>query len=350
MNTITKLQILRCSSIFSSRESAIIHLNEVEHVVGQPVMVRYTTSDGETDTITAIGVRSGQGSSCYSIISCGEEKIVGDVFFNDLPDVSHLIHDINYVAKFNGTWSLFYISESGTQRQIRDLVPGDKFYSLKDSHMYFYSESGKLFRDDNELSLLEDKFSILSRGVLTISLDHENTLSKKGTRLNRPYLDISVLDSNGDDLTSECTYSVIDSDGNTISCEFFNGKLLLVTEINTTKEYTVTASYTVSNEAPLVAEGKIKFMFVDPVYYGTWLGEEKEVLWDGNSDLELVFNLKNQKNYIKVSAEWPRFSHIFDVNGLDYIDDYEVTRIDSWVTYKKSDAVTINNFVQTFKI
>ena len=128
MYTITKIRIPRCKVVFGDSQTAVVHLNKISHSLGQPVMVRYKTDSGDTDTITAIGIKSGVGPDCYSIVSFGEETFVGDVLYDGLPDVSFLIHDITYLAKFNGSWCLFYIDESKAVRQMRELHDGDKCY------------------------------------------------------------------------------------------------------------------------------------------------------------------------------------------------------------------------------
>ena len=348
MNTITKIQISRCSSIFGNRLAAILHLDGYKHSVGQPVMVRYTDENGETDTITAIGVKSGVGRDCYSIISFGQESIVGDVFSSDyLPDVSTLVHNIPYIAVLDGSWKLFFIDE-GSHRQMRDLEDGEKFYSLADSHMYYFNGKN-VFRDDKEIDLLNSKFSILAFGDLDIRINYPQTLFKPGETIERPQLDIEVLDSEGNNLTSECTYSAIDQSGKSIGVFLVNGKLVIADTIDSEKEYTITVSYLIPNTSdPISTTSKIKFEYHQPLYYGVVLGEENEHLWNESGSLDLEFSLVNQKSYIKVPSSWPRFKHIFDINGLDYINDYKITRLGDWTVYEKLVAVTIDNFIQRF--
>lgn len=348
MNTITRIQIPRCSTILGNRLAALTHLNECEHVVGQPVMVRYTDENEETDTITAIGIKTGVGKDCYSIISYGQEGAVGNIFYDTLPDVSSLVHDVPYLAILDGAWNVFYIDGVSYRRQARELVDGDKFYSLADSHMYYYNGE-TLFRDDKEIELLNNRFELLFHGKLNVIADYPGTLNSIGGSVNRPLINVSVLDENGTDLALDCVYSVVDEAGNDVPCEIFNEKLLLATEINTTKTYTITASYTNSpSESPISAKTTIKFTFTTPVKYGVVGEAEQEILWDGTGALELSFDLDKQKNYIKVPSTWPNFSHIFDINGLDYINDYKITRVGDWATYEKLDAVTIDNFIQKF--
>lgn len=349
MNAITRLQISRCSVVSGSRLEALIHLNEYNHAVGKPVMVRYTDENGETDTITAIGIKSGVGKDCYSIISYGQEGAVGDVFLDDtLPDVSSLVHNIPYVAKLDGKWKIFYI-DSNHSRQTKDIVSGDKFYSLSDSHIYYYN--GKdVFRDDKAIDLLSNRLALLSLGELRVNIGYDGRINKPGVSVIRPTLNIEVLDAKGNDLSLDCEYSVVDEEGNTVECEILNGKLLLATTIESDKEYTITAYYTNSpSESPIYSSSKIKFEYHTPVIYGkVGISQTLEYVWDEKDSLTLVFNLINQKSFIKIPASWPPFEHIYDVNGLDYINDYKITRMDDWVTYEKATAVTINNFIQTF--
>ena len=349
MNAITRLQISRCAVVSGSRLAALIHLNEYNHAVGKPVMVRYTDENGKTDTITAIGIKSGVGRDCYSIVSYGQEGAVGDVFFDVLPDVSSLVHDIPYIGKIENTWCLFYIDQSSVSRQLRELQDGDKFYSLSDSHMYYYNGK-EIFRDDKEIDLLSSRLALMSLGELQVNLDYSTRIMRPGESVNRPMLDISVLDVKGNDLALDCEYSAVDEEGNEVPCEIFNGKLLLATTITTDKEYTITAYYTnSSSQAPIYSSGKISFEFHTPVIYGrVGVPQTLEYLWNEKDSLTLVFNLVNQKSFIKVPASWPPFKHIYDVNGLDYIDEYKITRVDDYVIYEKDSAVTINNLIQTF--
>ena len=349
MNAITRLQISRCAVVSGNRLAALIHLNEYNHAVGKPVMVRYTDENGNTDTITAIGVKSGIGKDCYSIISYGQEGAVGNVFFDVLPDVSSLVHDIPYIGKLENKWCVFYIDNSNARRQSRELRDGDKFFSLADSHMYYYN--GKdIFRDDKAIDLLTNRLALMSLGELQVNLDYQEKILRPGESINRPMLDVSVLDVKGNDLALDCEYSVVDENGDDVPCEIFNGKLLLATTITSDKEYTITAYYTnSSSETPIYSSGKISFEYHTPIIYGrVGVPQTLEYLWDEKDSFTLTFNLVNQKSFIKVPSSWPAFKHIYDVNGLDYIDEYKVTTIDDWTTYEKETAVTINNLIQTF--
>lgn len=349
MNTITKIQIPRCEIVYGDKTTAIIHLNHYNHIIGQPVMVRYNTADGGTDTITAIGLKTGQGPDCYSITSLGEERYIGGVY-ELLPDVSSLVHNIQYVAKYNNVWSLVYIDGSGTTRVIDPLQDGDNFYSLSDDHRYYF-RNGYLFRDDNSSSVLANKITVFSIGKLSIDLDTaESRVKQEGESFNSPQLDIVVRSESGEDLTADCEFIASDENGNRITASYEDSKLKLYNiEITETTEVTVLAKYTVGDEEPITAIGTIKFYLLPEIIYGERKNAAKTLLWNPELDkLELEYSLQKDRSYLKVPSGWPLFTHIYDINGLDYISDYSITIDGDWRVYEKSDIVTINNFKQTF--
>ena len=355
MNTIPKIRIARCSGNngvpFESRLLAVIHLNNFEHEKGQPVMVPYLKSNGKIDTIVAIGLDRGTGPDCYSIISEGGKLYVAGVY-EELPDVSSLVHNVPYVAKVGGEWKLIYISEDNTTRIIGDLDPDDVIYNLDDSHNYFYKD-GRVFRDDNAISLLEEELDLLRLGKINIeaSLRGENTY-KQGTSA-RPVFDINVSSDTGENLAIDpnCTVSV--TRGNEIPVNGYlspSGDSLVISEETTnTTEYTITATYT-RGTATLEASTKVKVWFVAPVLYGE---SNTEALWNGQGPLVLLFNLNDQKSKVRIPSELldgNLFSHIYDAHGLDYIEDYRTFVEGNYRVYEKLDAVTINNFKQEFTI
>ena len=348
MNTITKIQISRCEIVYGDKTAAIVHLNNYNHIIGQPVMVRYNTADGGTDTITAIGLSNGQGPDCYSIISMGEERYIGGVL-DRLPDVSSLVHNISYVAKFNDVWSLFYIDDTESIRQISELQSGDKFYSLEDDHRYYYRD-GKLFRDDDSASVLEGKITLLTMGGLELTVKTDDVVKKVGEVFNLPELDVKVMTSSSEeDITDNCEFTASTASGTNIPVNYADGKVKLMSNISETTEVIVTATYTIEGETPIKASKKIKFYILEPIYYGERRGLEREYLWDEElGRLELEFDLDKDRCYLKTPSSWPIFEHIYDANGLDYISDYTITEESNWRIYEKTDPVTIENFRQIF--
>ena len=354
MDTITKIRIARCSETMGSRLLAVIHLNNFEHEKGQPVMVPYLKSNGKIDTIVAIGIQDskvvGKGPHCDSIISEGGKLYVAGVY-EELPDVSSLVHNVPYVAKVGGEWKLIYISEDNTTRIIGDLDPDDVIYNLENGHNYFYKD-GEVFRDDDAMSLLDEEFDLLRFGKVNIEASpRDGDTYKQGTSA-RPVFNISVSSDTGENLATDpnCTVSVTKGNGTPVSGYLSpSGDSLVISEETTnTTEYTITATYT-KGTATLEASTKVKIWFVAPVL----VGENGEELWNGQGPLVVFFNLNDQKSKVRIPSELldgNLFSHIYDVHGLDYIEDYRTFVEGNYRVYEKLDAVTINNFKQEFTI
>lgn len=351
MDTITKIRIARCSATMGSRLLAVIHLNSFRHEKGQPVMVPYQKNNGKIDTIVAIGLKEGVGPDCYSIISEGGKLYVAGVY-EELPDVSSLVHNVPYVAKVDGVWKLVYISDDNTTRIIGDLDPDEIIFNLDDGHNYFYKD-GKVFRDDNVITVLEDEIHTLSLGRINLEASiRGNDTFKQGTSA-RPIFNISVTSDTGLNLAADpnCTISVTKGNGTPVSGYLSpSGDSLILTEdTNTTTEYTITAKYTVG-ETTLEASKKVKVWFVTPVIYGM---PETEALWNGQGPLVLYFNLNDQVSKAKIPMDvlnGNQISHIYDTHGLDYIEDYRTYVDGNYRVYEKLDAVTINNFKQAFTL
>lgn len=350
MDTITRIKITRCSSIEGSRILAVVHLNSIDFwEKGMPVMVPYRKSNGKIDTIVAIGLKQGgPGPEYYSIISEGGKLYVAGVY-EELPDVSSLIHNIPYVAKVDGQWRLVYISDDNTTRIIGDLDPDDVIYNLEDGHNYFYKD-GKVVRDDAVVSLLEDEFDLVRMGSLNleVSVQGQDTY-KKGT-IARPVLNIAVSSDTGMNVLPDCDIT-IKKGSVPVSGYVAGNRLVISEEINSTTEYTITAKYTIG-DATVEASKSVKIWFVTPVIYGN---PEQEALWNGQGPLVLYFNLVDNVSVAKVPMDLfenssTGFQHIYDTHGLDYIEDYRVYPSGNYRVYEKIDAVTINNFKQAFTL
>ena len=351
MDTITKIRITRCSEVQGSRTLAVVHLNSIDFwKYGMPVMVPYRKGSDKIDTIVAIGlkdsVNGGHGPEYYSIVSEGGKLYVAGVY-EELPDVSSLVHNIPYVAKVDGQWKLVYISDDNTTRIIGDLDPDEVIYSLDDGHNYYYKD-GKVVRDDSIIALLEDEFELVRTGSLNIeaSVRGQDTF-KKGTTA-RPSFNIVVSSDAGLNVTPDCEITV--KKGNTPVSGYVAGNVLILNEeINTTTEYTITATYSIG-DATIEASKNLKVWFVDPVYYGN---PEREALWNGQGPLVLYFNLNDEVSRARIPLDLlydSNFQHIYDTHGLDYFEDYTNYVEGNYRVFEKIDAVTINNFKQAFTI
>lgn len=345
MDTITKIKITRCSAIQDSRLLAVVHLNSFRFEKGMPVMVPYKKGNGKIDTIVAIGLANGVGPDNYSIISEGGKLYVAGVY-EELPDVSSLVHNVPYVSKVEGQWKLVTISDDNTRRIIEDLDPDEVIYSLGDGHNYFYKD-GNVVRDDNIVSLLENEFTLIQKGTLNLEVTpRDRDTYKKGTSA-RPVFNISVSSGTGENLLPGSTITVKKGLA-TVQGYIVGDSLVINEEINSTTEYTITASYAVG-DATLEASKTIKVWFVDPVLYGN--NGSLEALWNGNGPLVLYFNLQDQVSSVRIPLDLMNgqvFNHIYDTHGLDYLEDYKTYVSGNYRVYEKLDAVTINNFKQEF--
>lgn len=348
MHTITEIRIPRCEYVLGDRVHAVIHLNNIEHSVGKPVMVRYGLASGGTDTITAIGIKMGKGPDCYSIVSEGGVNYVAEVN-EDLPDVSSLIHNITYIAKFNDTWCSVYIDGTGTTRVIGALSDGSKFYCLSDGHDYYY-KNGEVVRDDDLVGFINDTIEVLRRGEIKLEVSSNiRTKYKPGEIIPIPSLTVLVKDKDGNDMTTLCEFS-IKSGGRDIPFSILRDQILIDTNIQETTEYSVTASYSVGYEEPVKITTTIKYWVIRPCEYGPEQGEMREILWAADENLDILTSLNRDRLILKVPAEFPRFTHIYDAHGLDYIDDYTILSTPDWTIYTKEDAVSIDNFRQIFTL
>ena len=348
MNTITNIKVSRCEDVLSSRAVAIIHLNTHAHQIGTPVMVRYRIDDNKIDTITAIGIKNGIGPDCYSITSEGGKIYVADV--NEiLPDVSSLIHNLQYIAKYNNEWSLIYIDDSGVERRIGPLSEDARYFSLLDGHEYYYV-SGKVIRDDNQFDLFSDKLEIMNLGNIELSVTpRSSTTGKKGTTINFPGFDVEVLTRLKENITSSCEFHVYDYQGVEQSISRTGNSIFLNISVGVTSDYMFEAIYRIGNEETK-ARAWVSFYMVDPILYGTTSDPTNlsEKLWNGRGDLVLDFDLDNTKSLIKVPSDLLVFKHIYDDNGLDYINNYHILLEQNYTVYEKIEPVRINNFRQIF--
>lgn len=127
----TLIRFPRCKFIAESRQIALLHLMEdVTHVVGQPVMVSYYKNSQKTeiDTIVAIGIGNGKGKNCFKVITTGQFILIWDIVYS-LPDISSLVHGEVYLYNDRTAkiWYMVY-SDNGIYRNIIPITEEPKFY------------------------------------------------------------------------------------------------------------------------------------------------------------------------------------------------------------------------------
>lgn len=379
----TKIRISRSKYIEKDRSIAILRLNMANHLVGQPVMVRYYVDEEqtETDTLFAIGIKDGVGEDCYKVISLGGLNLVSDVV-TELPDVSSLVHGELYLYQDeNKEW--YYVYETENERQIEKITGGPyTFTNIKDKYRWFYRD-GILRREDDFYSTEEIDIQIgdlsettlkrieeLEKGqeiqdnwlteidkvVFPLTLTFKNntgTLFLTGTTQNIQY-NIQVIRKE-ESVRDNCTYTLngstitLDSEGN-----YTENNVISTTTFNLVATYTplgITKS----------ASNTVTFGY--NFYYGVIPANGWEINSDnikslGNTKLQakttttFTTNLNLQKIAFASPVVYGAINHIYDANNFDYINDYtrSTINIDSfeYYIYVKNSEVTVTNFRQQF--
>lgn len=137
----------------SSRNTALVHLNEREFERGEPCIVNYYEDSSENssiNTIVAVGIKDGRGSDAYRVITLGQYEIVWGVG-STLPDISELVHDELYLYQNEyGTW--YYVSSPDrVNRVIEPLLPfPHTFLNISDNNLYV-SDSNRRVRSINDV-------------------------------------------------------------------------------------------------------------------------------------------------------------------------------------------------------
>ena len=363
-DTVT-LQIHRSAYIERDSDVALIRLDTMNHLEGQPVMINYYGRNGEVETITAVGIKNGVGKDCYSIVSTSHEETVNYIT-EDLPDVSVLVNGAIYISIYTGVWSKVYYWGD----EIRRVDPLDPetsvvYKDLSTGYRWFWNR-GRMYREDDFLDL-----SGLAETIANLELPGDLTsyflagsTQLKGTTITSPEIFVQVT-KNGHDITNECNIKILNAQEEEQIIKSIEGNIVTIYS-TLTKDTTFKIVTTIHNEytgADEVLESYIEMKFVPYTIYGTTIDTDnksdailglmrpKNILWNGVDDLVLDFgNLDLYRTMILIPDAFSYPNSIKDRNGLDYIDDYDKGTVtfeeETYKTLLKKDAVTINNFKQ----
>ena len=283
-----KLKISRSKWIESSRDYAILRLDTgINHMTGQPVMVRYYTDDSQetVNVIFAIGINNGKGHDCYKVVSFGQNIEVWGVG-SELPTADMLAHNELYLY-FNtddGTWNFVYLS--GDDRKIVPLENDNEsiFYDLSTGYRWF-SLNGKVKREDDFYTRAEID-SLLRNLDLNGVSDGNGYLGNWNAEENIPTLSASDEVNNGD-------YYFVTNDGTRFDQDFKAGDLCLWSD---GKWNRILGNNSVSQSSGSTGAGKV---LVKPVISGTWTiygNDNSEIrTYEGNT-LELEYGFKASFN------------------------------------------------------
>lgn len=380
-----KIRISRSKYIEKSREIAILRLNMAQHLIGQPIMVRYYIDENqtETDTIFAIGIKNGTGEDCYKVISLGGLNLINDVVY-ELPDVSSLVHGELYLYKDkddNDKWK--YVYSIDNERQLEEITGGPYvFVNIRDKYRWFYNE-GILKREDDfygkeEISVIikdltddvikrieaieseqikQNEWLLeLDKEVFPLTLTFRNTsgnLFLTGTTQNIQF-NVQVI-RKGEDITNTCTFTL---NGDDITLD--ENKNYIKEGVSTTTTFTLDATYSTLN---ITKSATNTVTFGYNFYFGVipangWEINSENIKNLGNTKLQsktsttFITNLSLQKIAFSSPVIYGEIKHIYDANNFDYINDYTRSTVNidgyDYYVYVKNSEVTVTNFKQQF--
>jgi hypothetical protein len=134
------IKIKRSSEIFQSEREAVAFLARTPHQPGQPVLVRYWTSETEIDAILAVGTQTGIGPGTYTIVSIGGIKVISGIITSerDLPDASTLVNGEVWLYQEPVTHDLYWIYLYMNTREVTPVNPEINYqvFCLSDNYEY----------------------------------------------------------------------------------------------------------------------------------------------------------------------------------------------------------------------
>ena len=366
------IQVSRKLHIDGDKNIALVSLNSYHHKKGQPVIVKYFKEGnaGETDMMIAIGKKDGIGPDCYTLIQSNEECLVKTI---GLPCVSQLTNGEKCLcyceSSDNGPegWYLVYdVPNSDHSIYVRhfDLVTEPTvFRNLDDGFRWFYSNE-ELKREDDFISSASIEEMIINNlnnysppsisAQLQIGVterDDKYYLDYGTQNVDSPEFTLTIY-SNDEDITSDCTVTVT----GVTNVEFVEDHTYRIY-----KQYTTDSDIIINATTPNGSVLSITkhIYFPHEVLYGTTTSEnsienvQSKIIYLDQNSFFVIYNLVNSKSILLTTTDLGIAEHIYDVHGLDYLEDY-TQRNDfsyngqTYYAYIKQDRVTIDNFKQTF--
>lgn len=373
-----RIQIARRGIIEEDRLVADRLLKDRHFLRGELVMVEYEKPEPDfktgraTGVLLAIGTKDGIGEGCFRIISMGGEVPISGVSFDDPPSVLFMYWG-NLYLYVDPDKKVYYSYKVNSGRdgeygtRVETEIPTDKniiFNDLSTGYRWFYS-GGSLKREDDYYSSTELVYFVEKVQNTDVTI---NVTPVGGSDLytgNGEFpISISVLDSNGNNITREEGCSIYIGDRILEPSDDPNN-FSIYPNSNQDTIYTVKVVYEIEGVKTEYTETFIVYAPIN-IYYGikseNWIPEninlrefEKTSIrscdnhvkissWDlgensGNPSRELNVPVVITKN---------RIQHIYDYSGLDYIEDYKETRQGNLYIYQKKTGFVASNFLQDF--
>lgn len=375
------IQVSRSKFIESDRATAVLRLDSKNFKKGEVAMLNYYKDRDFTTNIgvlMAIGIKDGIGRSCYRILSVGGTIVVNGVT-DVIPDISLLVHGELYVYKTpEDIWTYVYKKAEESDRTVEPIVGGPYiFVNLEDGYRWFY-QNQSCSREDDFFSKdsLRDIIQTVSNADVVFSVTSDNYLYKTGT-INDVTMNIKVLKDTDIDVTDKCRF-FIDGEqygyvravcgnfyvGNTL-CDYDSNHNLTIKDQMYDRNIVIVAEYNIIDDIWISYKKTVNIRFGYTFYYGRvkegWLPTISSIQALENPVLNYKRNFEWKDivmNEDKLVLSYPKsygyLTHIFDVNGLDYIHTYQIYDKDfiindvPYVVYIKKDVVSVSEFKQIF--
>lgn len=381
------IKITRLSNIiYSSRDIVMLALDKVNHLMGQFILADYRDELGKINTILVIGKINGTGRDAYSVISTGGDFVVNKV--NDLADVSEISHgtetEIHLAQLHYPTiedeldWFIVTLGPDDITRTIEPITRSRIFKNLDDNYRWFYiKETKTLKREDDFFSTdyMQGQIDIILNSLNKPSFivkynnqSNNNYYIDENTEIINPTFEISIINYNNEDITDQC---IIKLDGNIIEPEENTHNFVITGTFSSDTEFNFTATYLETIEL----EKTVNFYFPQEALFGRYqiINENVEIdedsirpkrIYADLDDIDITYNLETDEiiageiptlyySILLVPQNFDHFTHIFDINGLDYIhdynivDDFEYSEV-NYTAYLKTSGAFINGFRQKF--
>lgn len=375
-----------------SKDVALVQLNKTWQYPGLTNIIYYYNDDSDVDFLYSIGKSSGFGPGHYSMIQAHEETVVIRI---SLTDVSGLVYDQKALCFCNPdnrySESRWYLVEAvpiptsdltvdpGTPssdssdyveftRTFTELIEPAIYRNLDDGFRWFFVD-GILKREDDfltseqTLELIKQNVGYFKKPILEIVFDFPEGTKKSGNSyylpnieyVDQPKFKIRVFDYSGANITDDCTISVI---GSEITYNDETGKYTIMRRYITDSKIVINA-----NSESLQTSETISLWFPEIAYYGTCTVRANSEITIGTltskliyhdlDSINLVYNLEMQNSILLIPTNFNKFNHIFDINKLDYIDDYIYIENFEYQdkiynVYRKIEPIIINDFKQLF--
>ena len=366
-------------TIEKNKEVALVKLNKTWQVPEQINIIKYYTESGGIDFLFAIGKASGFGPEFYSMVQAHEETLVLNIS-NRLSDVSTLVYDQKVLCYCNpdskyleNKWYMITDTPGpGDQftRNFTKLTEPAIYRNLDDGFRWFFVND-VLKREDDFINsteagqLVDQNIEYFKKPTIDIDLQLPNGTVKGGTNyylpqlqdttIEKPHFTIRITNYRGEDETDKYTISLKDGD--------------YLERIGETNEYIVWRVFKndfklqiQATKNALTTEETVYVWYPEIMYYGTTilnndtpepLNVNPRKIYHNLETLDLEYTLQRERSILIIPPGFAKFVHIYDINGLDYINDYTYLQEFSYQNslyqvYYKNSEVTIEKLRQKF--